>query len=307
MAKDQNFNVKTISITMVKNEDDIIESFVRHNLNFVDMMIIADNMSTDNTLKILTNIREEGLPIEIKIDDKQDYSQGDKISKLYWHAANNYAFSKVFFLDADEFLVENQPQSSFDGHPGEVYTLNRFNYDIIDLQNAEKDIVKKIVHIGKQVTSKSMLFHSPSAYHHYHIGMGSHKIRYHKKIIDNGIHPGFWIAHFPWRSKKQFLSKSILGYLAVLLASPTPEFGIHWQNAFEFICSKQMDLSDDDFLNYVYKYRLSPNWMDKLRHEPLPCSYVMKYQDLISTTNLLFSVVAAYVKTISTYWDMRNN
>ena len=48
---------------MVKNEMDIIESFVRYNVNYLDGMIILDNGSTDNTLNILKSLKNEGLPI----------------------------------------------------------------------------------------------------------------------------------------------------------------------------------------------------------------------------------------------------
>jgi len=38
---------------------DIIESFIRYNLNILDGMIILDNGSTDNTLTILKNLKKE--------------------------------------------------------------------------------------------------------------------------------------------------------------------------------------------------------------------------------------------------------
>ena len=56
-------NKKIFSITMVKNESDIIESFVRYNINIFNGMIILDNGSTDGTLKILKILESEGLPL----------------------------------------------------------------------------------------------------------------------------------------------------------------------------------------------------------------------------------------------------
>ena len=55
--------MKIASISMVKNEADIIESFVRHTLRFVDVMYIIDHLSTDNTWIILNNLQAEGLPL----------------------------------------------------------------------------------------------------------------------------------------------------------------------------------------------------------------------------------------------------
>lgn len=45
--------MKIVSITMVKNEVDIIESFVRYHLKIFDEMIILDNGSTDETVNII--------------------------------------------------------------------------------------------------------------------------------------------------------------------------------------------------------------------------------------------------------------
>ena len=55
-------NKKIFSITMVKNEMDIIESFIRYNLNILDGMIILDNGSTDSTLNIIKCLKDEGCP-----------------------------------------------------------------------------------------------------------------------------------------------------------------------------------------------------------------------------------------------------
>ncbi|MCI6101295.1 MAG: glycosyltransferase family 2 protein [Selenomonas sp.] len=54
---------KIVAISMVKNEMDIIESFVRHTLGFADLLIIADHKSTDRTREILEALRTEGLPL----------------------------------------------------------------------------------------------------------------------------------------------------------------------------------------------------------------------------------------------------
>ena len=60
---------KILSISMVKNEEDIIESFVRYNINIFDGIIILDNGSTDDTLKILKQLQKEGLSLII-LEDK---------------------------------------------------------------------------------------------------------------------------------------------------------------------------------------------------------------------------------------------
>ena len=56
---------KLISISMVRNENDVIESFVRHNLALMDEMHIIDHGSSDGTREILIQLKEEGLPVFI--------------------------------------------------------------------------------------------------------------------------------------------------------------------------------------------------------------------------------------------------
>ena len=45
--------MRIASVSIVKDEADIIEAFVRHNLVFVDRMFIIDDRSSDNTSEIL--------------------------------------------------------------------------------------------------------------------------------------------------------------------------------------------------------------------------------------------------------------
>ena len=75
-------NKKIFSVTMVKNEMDIIESFIRYNLNILDGMIILDNGSTDSTLSIIKCLHEEGFPVFYIEDENIKYQQDKKMSKL---------------------------------------------------------------------------------------------------------------------------------------------------------------------------------------------------------------------------------
>ncbi len=73
---------KIFSVSMVKNEMDIIESFVRYNLNILDGMIILDNASTDDTLKILNLLKLENLPIFIFKDENSEF---DKVARSLFY------------------------------------------------------------------------------------------------------------------------------------------------------------------------------------------------------------------------------
>ena len=67
---------------MVKNEVDIIESFIRYNSKIVDEMIILDNGSTDDTVNVINNLINEGLSIALIHDEDSFYNQDVKMTKL---------------------------------------------------------------------------------------------------------------------------------------------------------------------------------------------------------------------------------
>lgn len=93
-----------ICISMVKNEQDIIEPFIRHNMKFFDAMIVLDNGSTDGTRAILTQLsRELGTVFVTDFPDKA-FNQSQTMTAAL-HFAQGAFFADYFcFLDADEFI-----------------------------------------------------------------------------------------------------------------------------------------------------------------------------------------------------------
>lgn len=86
--------MKIVSITMVKNDSDIIESFIRYTLNIVDEVIILDNGSTDDTINIINQLQSEDLPIVLIKDSDAYYLQNDKLTSLLKKAVNEKDMAK---------------------------------------------------------------------------------------------------------------------------------------------------------------------------------------------------------------------
>lgn len=80
--------MKIVSITMVKNEADIIESFVRYHLNIVDEMIILDNCSSDETPLIINKLIDEDFPIIFLKDSNNNFTHYFKMNMLWDKAFN---------------------------------------------------------------------------------------------------------------------------------------------------------------------------------------------------------------------------
>lgn len=97
--------MKIVSFTMVNNESEIIESFIRYNYNFVDEMVIIDNGCTDSTIKIVRNLISEGFRITVYDESLEAYNQYRLDNKYLNKIINEIKPDIILPLDADEFLT----------------------------------------------------------------------------------------------------------------------------------------------------------------------------------------------------------
>lgn len=99
--------MKIVSFTMVNNESEIIESFVRYNYNFLDEMYVIDNGCTDNTIKILQNLIKEGYKVTVYDESLEAYDQFRLDNKYLTKIINDSKPDIIIPLDADEFLISD--------------------------------------------------------------------------------------------------------------------------------------------------------------------------------------------------------
>ncbi|HFR3515724.1 TPA: glycosyltransferase family 2 protein, partial [Streptococcus suis] len=97
--------MKIISFTMVNNESEIIESFIRYNYNFIDEMVIIDNGCTDNTMQIIFNLIKEGYKISVYDESLEAYNQYRLDNKYLTKIIAEKNPDLIIPLDADEFLT----------------------------------------------------------------------------------------------------------------------------------------------------------------------------------------------------------
>jgi len=97
--------VKLAMSLMVKNEIDLIEANIRvHSALGVDCFVVIDNGSTDGTLEILQQLRQE---FELHLIDRPvtDYRQSDWRTEMALIARNNMDADWIISNDADEFWM----------------------------------------------------------------------------------------------------------------------------------------------------------------------------------------------------------
>ena len=126
--------MRIVSFTMVNNESEIIESFVRYNYNFIDEMVIIDNGCTDSTIKIINNMIHEGYKIKIYDESLEAYNQFRLDNKYLNKIINEMDADLILPLDADEFIIA-------DGDPREE--LERLSLDKIYYVNWQWYVMTK--------------------------------------------------------------------------------------------------------------------------------------------------------------------
>src|SRR3954469_1000641 len=130
--------MRLVAVSIVKNEADIIEAFVRHSLAWVDHHLVFDHDSTDGTREILQALRREGLPLELFTDDALGNLQQARSNQLVRRAATALQADWILPLDADEIL-SGPGRPEFEKHLAELRPVQRASLPLINYYPTEKD------------------------------------------------------------------------------------------------------------------------------------------------------------------------
>ncbi len=257
---------KLVSISMVKNEEDIIESFVRYNISILDEMIILDNNSNDNTIKILESLKSEGLPVFIYEDTKPEFEQIKHRNWLLLKAVNEFKADIVVPLDADEFIISSNrgnPREIIENIGSNTFYFVKWKTYIPDFKenHEQKFIPKKIIltrddnseEFYKVIVPKELVTD-----YNVRLSKGSHNLIFdqsYQNSIKSVICPKLRIAHFPLRSKEQTISKIAVGWINSYQFDKRKGESFHWQKIFNKL-KENADITNQDVKDYAKEYAL---------------------------------------------------
>lgn len=222
----------TVAVSMVKNEEDIIEGTLRHMANQVDRLIVADNMSTDGTREIMMRLRDE-LPLTVLDDYEVGYYQSRKMTDLARMAAQSGATFIIPF-DADELWysasgrrIRDVFAELDDGHPGgAVFRVPLFNHFTTKIDNeAIEDPFCRMMWRQREpgALPKVAFRWSTDAVIH----QGNHGVTMAAWYdVDSDI----TIRHFPYRSERHFVRKAVIGSDAYAHTDLPADQGAHWRS-----------------------------------------------------------------------------
>lgn len=282
-----------ITMTMVKNEADIVETFVRYTMNFASKMVFIDNGCTDNTIEILKKLIAEGYLIEIYNEAHIFYEQYVIENKYLYKIANENICDFIIPLDADEFITAKkdviQALSKLNKHV--VTLINWKTYVLKSLEDCQISFLKSIRYVRikeSRTYTKTIIPYDIIKNNTIYLEMGHHDIESACDILKH-LNDEIFIAHFPVRNKEQIQSKIYQGVISQLMSSYKKIIASHWRKLYQ-----DMQNGTFDLISYSQNYALpeeeiiNPN-ID-IQKEPINLKWCKniecRYQDIAVSNSL---------------------
>ena len=208
---------------MVRNEADIIEVFVRYNLQFLDELIVVLHSPHDDTARIVEQLRIEGLPLVIKHNHELGFSKAEWMNKVAREVLSAKRADFLFMLDADEFIKCPSRAYLDDAISvipvGATAALKWESYvPTPEDMHGERNVVKRIQHRVIEETTpicKVTLCKRFADDLSLTIADGNHAVLRGRdelqRPVPHVLFRGMSLAHFPVRSESQLVSKALIG------------------------------------------------------------------------------------------------
>jgi len=232
-------------VMMVRNEADIIEASVRHNLSVLNGLVVVDHGSLDGTREILAELQNEGLALKVATDRNPGFFQAEEITLAARDILAQERADFVFPIDADEFIKIRSRQRLDEvlaSVPQGAHALTSWVTYVPDFGVTRTDRfgpghLRWRLKQERHRTSKTVIgrsFIRPTQY----VVSGSH-------LVDDptGKRPpphfrldpeAIALAHCPVRSAQQLERKIIIGYLAHLATLPAnDQQAFHWRDLYQ--------------------------------------------------------------------------
>ncbi len=216
--------MRLIGVSVVKNEADIIEAMIRHNVRFLDHMLVLDHDSGDATASILQSLVAEGVPLTL-VNVANQYSafdQAEFTTALARRAFATHAADYVFPLDADEFLKVASREALREAleAAGPNVACMRWPTYVPDLDEPSRHPLRLMrwrVESEAAALFKIVVPRQVAEAEGWSIARGNHA--FHRKMGNDvlwttgNLLPDVELAHFPMRMPEQATTKMLIGWL----------------------------------------------------------------------------------------------
>jgi len=299
-----------VGIAVVRNESDVIELCVRHNLQFVDLMYVMDNGSTDGTREILRRLVHEGLPLVVCDEPQVGHFQSERMSAMLRNAGLMFRPDFSILLDADELLaVPSRAELArwLAAIPANAHGVLPWRTYVFREQD-DPNLANVALRMQHRRRTESPVYYKAVAAHcgldlsSTVVEAGNHSIfdTRHGRVPHYQLGP-LAMAHFPVRSPLQLSAKALSGWLAQLAKNPrAAETGeaFHWRQMYERVMT-------DGMLDAATVAEISARYAQptqaagtalrpaaELVHDPLPVSATLRYAEIAVKSDLVRTVAA---------------
>ena len=241
--------MKIVSVTMVKNEENILESFVRHAMTFSDNVIVYNHGSTDGTLAILEALAQEygeRFLIYPEIENTVMTINQEVFNHMIHYAFAEMNADMVLPLDSDEFPVM-VPKSNLRSYLENLdrkccYRVHFMPFAISE--KWDKDTFAPLLFDKRKKLSihtdpKMFLLREPYEKYGLQVSLGNHTI--HSTTTEQeapvkDLFPEMFYAHLAFRNKEHLESKLVIRWLALMMRSDvTKGVAFQYRDGFEKI------------------------------------------------------------------------
>ncbi|WP_263372955.1 glycosyltransferase family 2 protein [Granulicella aggregans] len=295
---------RVLGITMVKNERSIIEAFVRHNIRFLEKLVVLDNGSIDGTGEILAELAVEFPALMVVQDERFGYTQSDIMTAMLHQYQAAVRADFVIAIDADEFLdvaddasfsaaLSQIPASGFGLVPWCTYVVTP------DFDPASEPDPLKAMHWRRRQEApqyfKVVIRLDGASATDLSLVQGNHMIQSRTaREIPGVVIRGLRMLHYPVRSREQIVAKTVVGWMAYLAVNPQAgesKLGDQWRTNFRRIVSGDR-LDHQALCEMSLLYSQTPrkiDWTSDVIYEPSRLVYERRYSTglMLDTVELL--------------------
>jgi hypothetical protein len=253
--------MRIAAISGVKNESDIIESFVRQNGRLIDDFYFIDD-SVDRTPQILQLMVQEGFRL-LKIDfDTRDYQHSKVMTNATRLINADKKYDWIFYLDADEIIycetrshLEQILTANASATIGVMrhleYASNGSGY--FNLVNP----LKEGFNLRSVQTQTKKIFIRGNVSDQIVIGPGQHDAALTDGRASEYFESGLGLAHFPVRSPAQYATRTIIIYAnLVAKLNKIPNEGHHAVRQYEWLKARGFDITNEEVTEWGLKFGL---------------------------------------------------
>jgi SAM-dependent methyltransferase len=283
---------RIVGLAMVKNEGDIIEPFVRHNLQFLDCLCILDNGSTDRTRETLVALQREGLPVVVLDDPSPAYFQAEKMTRLLKAVCSSFFPDFAIPLDADEFIrcesvarfrvvLEAVPSGGCGLVPWSTYIIRPEECETTGGDHPRSMSWRRARENPQYF--KALLRLDGAYVPELFFTQGNHAVqRTDGRVVVSVFLESIALAHFPVRSADQMAAKAVVGWMAYLLRNPmarSEDLGYQWREVFDFVANSG-EVRRDHLALMSMRYAQSEanvDWDKDVVRDPVAFCYERKF------------------------------